>query len=111
MRIPGSSARHAAAGDGPPIDRERVRVLVDGAAHSVDAGTTVAAVLLKAGRRGLRTATRSRTPRGLFCCMGVCYECVVSVDDDDFVRACATQVRDGMHIRTGGPRGGGRADG
>ena len=40
-------------------------------------------------------------PRGPVCNMGVCFECVVVVDGEPGVRACATDVRDGMRVETG----------
>jgi D-hydroxyproline dehydrogenase subunit gamma len=33
--------------------------------------------------------------------MGVCFECVVAVDGEPGVRACAAQVREGMSVETG----------
>jgi aerobic-type carbon monoxide dehydrogenase small subunit (CoxS/CutS family) len=39
-------------------------------------------------------------PRGMYCGMGVCYECLVTVDDVSNVRACMTTARDGMIVST-----------
>jgi D-hydroxyproline dehydrogenase subunit gamma len=39
--------------------------------------------------------------RGLWCGIGVCFECVVVVDGVAGVRACMTRVRPGMEVRTG----------
>ncbi len=53
-------------------------------------------------------STTTGEPRGLFCGMGVCYECVVVVDGVPQTRACMTWVRDGMVVQTqvgSGPRG------
>ncbi|MCF3933217.1 FAD-dependent oxidoreductase [Acuticoccus sp. M5D2P5] len=54
-------------------------------------GETVAAALTSAGERRLR-ASETGTPRGLFCGMGVCQECVVTLDGQLNVRACMTKV-------------------
>ena len=43
--------------------------------------------------------TRGGAPRGLYCGMGVCFECLVIVDGVPNTRACMTWVRDGMEIR------------
>ena len=57
----------------------------------------MAAALTAAGIKGLRR-TRSGEARGVFCGMGVCYECLVTVDGRPGQRACMTRVRDGMSV-------------
>ena len=63
-------------------------------------GETVAGALLAAGIRTLRHAEIGGDPRGLFCGMGVCFECRMMIDGQPNVRACMTPVRQGMHVRT-----------
>ena len=60
-------------------------------------GETVAAALTAAGIAALRRS-RNGDPRGVFCGMGVCYECLVIVDRRPGQRACMTRVRDGMEV-------------
>lgn len=60
-------------------------------------GETIAAALLAAGCRTLRT-TVGGEPRGLFCGMGVCFDCLVTVDNRTQVRACLTPVRSEMVV-------------
>ena len=60
-------------------------------------GDSVAATLLAAGIAATRVSPVSGTPRGPFCMMGACFECVVSVDGHT-ERACMTEVRDGMCV-------------
>jgi predicted molibdopterin-dependent oxidoreductase YjgC len=76
-----------------------VEVTVDGERVPVAAGASVAAVLLARGRRAWRTSL-SGEPRGVFCGIGVCYECVATVDGVDGVRLCVTPVADGMEVVT-----------
>jgi thioredoxin reductase len=59
-------------------------------------GDTVAAALVDAGRLTCRTG-RSGDPRGVFCGMGICQECVVLVDGIP-ARACMTAARDGARV-------------
>ena len=75
-----------------------VTIHVDGAPLEAHLGETVAAALIAAGQTELRR-TRGGTPRGLYCGMGVCFECLVMVDGMPNTRACMTWVRDGMQIR------------
>ena len=60
-------------------------------------GETVAAALAAAGISALRRS-RSGEARGIFCGMGVCFECLVTVDGRPAQRACMTKVRDGMSV-------------
>ena len=62
------------------------------------AGEMLAAALLGAGVRTLGHSPVDGAPRGLFCAMGACQECVVLVDGAA-VEACRTLVRDGMVVR------------
>lgn len=75
---------------------------LDGKPVEAFAGETVAAVLLAMGSRSFRHTDRDHAPRGLFCGMGVCFECLVTVDGVPNVRACMTPVREGMAVDTVG---------
>jgi predicted molibdopterin-dependent oxidoreductase YjgC len=87
-----------------PADRVTITVYVDGEPVRAFAGETVATVLLALGRRTLRHTDQSGAPRGIFCGMGVCFDCLVTVDGQPNVRACMTSVSSGMVIETGGLR-------
>lgn len=65
-------------------------------------GETVAAALTAAGILKLRQA-RSGAPRGLWCGMGACFECVVTIDGRPEQRACLTKVADGMKVSSSAP--------
>ncbi|CAB3757299.1 2Fe-2S iron-sulfur cluster-binding protein [Paraburkholderia humisilvae] len=82
----------------------RVRVIIDGHALDVPAGSTVAAALAaNAGIAGTRTSV-SGAPRTALCGMGVCQECRVTIDAVAHTLACQTLCRDGQVIETTGPR-------
>jgi predicted molibdopterin-dependent oxidoreductase YjgC len=76
-----------------------VTIEVDGEALAAYPGESLAAALLAAGRRAFRT-TAGGEPRGPFCNMGVCFDCLVEVDGEANVRACMTPVREGMRVGT-----------
>ena len=63
-------------------------------------GETVASVMLASGSRALRNTRKEGRPRGLFCGIGVCYDCLVVVDGRANVRACMTRAVPGMKVRT-----------
>ena len=77
-----------------------VEIVVDGLPVPAFDGESVAAALLAAGTRVLRTTARRGAPRGLYCGIGVCFECVMTVDRRPNVRTCQTPVRDGMRVET-----------
>ena len=75
-----------------------VTIYVNGQPLITDAARSVAAVLLEARGPRLRTTARAGEPRGMFCGMGICFDCLVTVDGRSGVRACMTPVREGMRI-------------
>lgn len=77
-----------------------VRFTFDGETMLAAAGETLAVALMAAGRSNLRTTSRLSEPRGLFCNMGVCFECLLEVDGRANMRACQTVVHEGMQVRT-----------
>lgn len=86
---------------GPVEARQPLTIVVDGEPAEAYAGESVATVLLALGLRTFRHTDKG-APRGLFCGMGVCFDCLVTVDGVDNVRACMTPVAEGMVIDTGG---------
>lgn len=72
----------------------------DGRPLPVRPGQTVAAVLLAAGVRSWRTTRKAGRPRGLFCGIGACFDCLVTVNGTPSVRACLTVARPGDVITT-----------
>ena len=83
------------------VDRGRpVQITVDGESIQAYEGESLAAALLAAGRRVFRHAEPGGDPRGIFCGMGICYDCLVTVTGQDHVRACMTLVQEGMQVST-----------
>ena len=75
----------------------RVAIMVDGEPVTAHLGETVAGVLFAEGSAQTRT-TVGGAPRGVFCGMGACFDCLVVVDGVPNTRACMTWVRDGMTV-------------
>lgn len=69
----------------------------DGETVAAVAGESIAAALAASGRLALKR-DKSGTTRGLFCGMGACFDCQVSVNGGPAKRACLTKVRPGMKI-------------
>ena len=76
-----------------------IAITVDGETVTGAAGQTVAGVLLAAGWLSWRT-TRSGAPRGVFCGIGACFDCLLTVNGVADVRACRRRAADGDEVRT-----------
>lgn len=75
-------------------------VTIDGRTVAVPDGVTIAAALLSVGTRSWRTTRIEASPRGVFCGMGVCFDCLVVVNGEPNIRACVTLVEPGDAIAT-----------
>ncbi|HXP57463.1 MAG TPA: (2Fe-2S)-binding protein [Streptosporangiaceae bacterium] len=86
---------------------EPVSFTFDGEPMTAEAGQTVGAALLAAGIRSWRVTRSGGRPRGLFCGIGVCFDCLVDVNEDRAVRACLVPVQNGDEVRTSASVGAG----
>ncbi|MEV4754335.1 (2Fe-2S)-binding protein [Micromonospora sp. NPDC049559] len=75
-------------------------ITVDGEPVPVRAGQTVAGALLAAGRRTTRFTRFGERPRGVFCGIGVCFDCLVTHNGVPGVRACLEPAAPGDTVRT-----------
>jgi sarcosine oxidase subunit alpha len=80
---------------------DTVRLVVNGVAVEMTAGSMVSAAILKAGTSSFRRSVSGK-PRGPLCGMGICFECRVTIDGEAHCRSCQTICRDGMDVRTDG---------
>lgn len=74
-----------------------------GNAARAGAGQSVAAAMVELCELACRTTPQGE-PRGIFCGMGVCQDCVVEIDGVGRRRSCMTKVAEDMAIRQGSPR-------
>jgi predicted molibdopterin-dependent oxidoreductase YjgC len=89
----------------PDTAGERISITLDGVAVETRVGDSVAAALLGAGRTQCRTTPVSGAPRGPYCMMGVCFDCLVTIDGVPNQQACQVAVAAGMRVETQrGPR-------
>ena len=73
-------------------------IFVNGVGTPARDGDTVAAAMLAAGYAACRTTAVSGLPRGPYCLMGVCFDCLVTIDGTANRQACMTPVREGMRV-------------
>jgi 2Fe-2S iron-sulfur cluster binding domain len=82
------------------VRTEKVAFSFDGAPMTAEAGQTLGAALLATGVRSWRRTRSGGRPRGLFCGIGACFDCLVDVNEDRAVRACLVLVREGDEVHT-----------
>jgi D-hydroxyproline dehydrogenase subunit gamma len=78
---------------------EIVQLTFEGQRVKAPVGATVGAALLAAGIVGFGVRPVSGAPRGAFCMMGTCFECMVEIDGVANRQACMELVREGQQIR------------
>ena len=89
----------------PEAGAATVPLTIDGSAARARAGDSVAAALIAAGHVACRTTPVSGKPRGPYCMMGVCFDCLVEIDGRPNQQACMVEVRAGMQVQSQqGPR-------
>ena len=78
----------------------KIEISINGKASAAYEGETVLAALTAAGHKTLRHSRKLGEPRGALCGMGVCYECLVTINNRPNQKACMTQVEDRMEVNT-----------
>ena len=78
---------------------DAVRFTFDGRDLTAAPGQTVGAALVTNGVTAWRGTRKEGRPRGLFCGIGVCFDCLVTVDGVSNQRACLVDLRDCMEVR------------
>lgn len=90
---------------------DRFEIELDGRPIPAYEGETVAAALMAAGITTFRHTARRGSPRGIFCGMGDCFDCLMTVDGIPNVRTCVTYAQPGMKVESQRSFGGwGRRD-
>ena len=77
---------------------ETVTITFDARTLTVPSHVTVAAALLGEGIIRLRNSVVGDQPRAPYCLMGICFECLVTIDGVQNRQACMTPVANGMVI-------------
>lgn len=86
-----------------PLKDDHKTLSINGVAYRVEPGLSVAAALTSIGCSDF-SIDAAGARRGLFCGMGVCNECLVTIDGKTSQRSCMTQVQDGMRIDWQAPK-------
>lgn len=89
---------HPILGDTP--EGKLVEFTYDGKLLQGIEGEPISAALRVAGVMAHRYTKKRHEPRGVFCAIGRCTDCVMIVDGIPNVRTCITPLKAGMDVRT-----------
>lgn len=77
-----------------------IQVVLNGKTVEAIAGRSVGAFLLEQGTRITRNTRFKQKPRGMFCGIGLCFDCLITINGVPNQRACVTNLESGMAIDT-----------
>jgi len=80
-----------------PAAESAIEFFVDGRSLHAERGMTIAAAIEASGQHGFSSGLKGEA-RGLFCGMGACHDCLVTVDGKVSQRACMTAVTAGIRV-------------
>ncbi|MFI0739307.1 (2Fe-2S)-binding protein [Streptomyces sp. NPDC021100] len=85
---------------GLPPDAVTFEISFDGRPVRALPGQTIAAALWGAGVLAWRTTREGGRPRGAFCGIGQCFDCLATVNGEPNRRACLVPARPGDAVTT-----------
>ena len=83
----------------PDSAASTVPVTVEGREIAVPDGASAAAAVLLAGFPAIRETPVAGAPRGPYCLMGICFDCLAEIDGQPNRQSCMVTVKPGMAIR------------
>lgn len=79
---------------------KEIKIKVNGIEIIAYEGEMIATALMASGLKVFRYTSKNHEPRGIFCAIGRCTDCVMEVNGTSNVRTCITPVKEGMVINT-----------
>ena len=79
---------------------EVISFTFNGETFDGEPGQTVAAVLIKSGNRVLRSTRFGGEERSIFCGIGICFDCVVTINGISNQRSCLVEISEGMKVES-----------
>ena len=70
----------------------------DGVPMTAVEGQSIAGALIAGGVMSWRLTRFGDRPRGVFCGIGACFDCLITVNGEPNVRACLAQVLEGDRV-------------
>ena len=82
------------------MNAPEIEFTFDGTTVTAEDGQSVAAALIADGQRTWRHTRIGGAPRGVFCGIGICFDCLITINGRPNQRACLIEVRQGDVIAT-----------
>jgi len=79
---------------------QSVEFTFNGEKFSAIPGQSIAAALFQANQHILRKTRMEGEERSIFCGIGICWDCVVTVNGIINQRSCLIEVQDGMVVKS-----------
>lgn len=98
------STQAQGAAETPGGSTNELTLSFDGRPLKAVPGQSVGAALTAHGITAWRSTRKGAKPRGLFCGIGVCFDCLVTVNGSANQRACLVEVSDGMQLEGSYPQ-------
>lgn len=86
---------------GEKDERNKVTIIFEGKNIEAEEGEPVAVALMNAGIRDFRVTRKKAEARGVFCAIGRCTDCMMTINGRPNVRTCITPVEEGMIVERG----------
>ncbi|MEO9095321.1 MAG: (2Fe-2S)-binding protein [Microbacteriaceae bacterium] len=83
-----------------PAEPSPVTITLDGTTLTGALGQSIAGVILGSGTLAFRLTSVAGRPRGVFCGIGVCYDCLVEVNGHRDIRGCQRRAIEGDVVVT-----------
>ena len=87
---------HPILGEEPKT--QEVTIVFEGKKIPAKANEPIAAALMNAGIKDFRYTRKNHDPRGIYCAIGRCTDCMMVVNGRPNIRTCITPVEDGMIV-------------
>lgn len=78
---------------------KKVYIQVNGKRIEAYEGEPIASALVASGIKVFRRTPKLKQPRGMFCAIGRCTDCIMNVNGVPSIRTCVTPVEEGMIIK------------
>lgn len=83
---------------GPMPDKKKVTIYFEDQEITAIEDEPIASALMSVGIRHFRKTVKKKEPRGVFCAIGRCTDCMMIVNGQPNVRTCTRPVEEGMKV-------------
>ena len=80
--------------------KKEIKLFIDGEVCMAYEGDMIVSAMYANGKKVFRYTKKLHKPRGVFCAIGKCTDCIMTVNGVPNIRTCITPVEDGMIIET-----------